>query len=163
MFQDPEKELPDTGGNAGERADSSRVVLLPAGSQFFGIPVASVREVIPARIATPLPGAAECVRGLINLRGTIVTVFSLSGLLRLSESDSAAEKSIVLVEHGERVVGLETERAVRILRVPSHEAEAPGDVRMIRDPDKVAAGEGREWCDVYTMLNIDDLLTPQFH
>jgi purine-binding chemotaxis protein CheW len=39
----------------------------------------TVREIVPMRAATRLPGAPAWVRGLVNLRGALVTVVDLSG------------------------------------------------------------------------------------
>ena len=64
-----------------------------------------MREIIPFRRCTRLPGAPSFVCGLINLRGTIVTVLDLARRLDVGEVDRT-EASIVLVEHGAKVVGL---------------------------------------------------------
>ena len=44
----------------------------------YGCDIGTVREIVPVRRATRLPGAPDYVRGLINLRGAIVTVIDLS-------------------------------------------------------------------------------------
>lgn len=65
----------------------------------------SVREVIPVHPATPLPGSPRQVRGLINLRGSIVTVLDAAmSEYGVSADDSTA--SILLVERGSRVAGV---------------------------------------------------------
>jgi purine-binding chemotaxis protein CheW len=64
-----------------------------------------VREVIPVQPATSLPGSPRQVRGLINLRGSIVTVLDAA----MSEYGVAADDStasILLVERGSRVAGV---------------------------------------------------------
>ena len=57
-----------------EGVATERVVLFLAGGHQFGIAVSRIREIIPARAYTPLPGTGAHVCGLINLRGRIVTV-----------------------------------------------------------------------------------------
>jgi purine-binding chemotaxis protein CheW len=52
---------------------------------FFGIEVAKVQEVMGAVYTTPVPLAPPAVRGLINLRGQIVTSIDLRCCLLLSE------------------------------------------------------------------------------
>lgn len=46
----------------------------------YAIPVMQVQEVIKPQMVTPIPLAQEQVRGLINLRGQIVTCLSLRKL-----------------------------------------------------------------------------------
>ena len=55
------------------------------GEFFFGVEVRSVQEVIRFQEMTPVPLAASEVRGLINLRGQIVTAIDLRRRLRLPE------------------------------------------------------------------------------
>lgn len=65
----------------------------------------SVREIVPARAATRLPGAPDWVRGLINLRGMLVTVVDLA--VRFG-SDAAVEnsKSLIVVEASGKSLGI---------------------------------------------------------
>jgi len=80
-------------------------LLFGVGGRVYGCDIARVREIIPARTPTRLPGAPACVTGLINLRGTVVTVVDL-GLQLGGEAVDRAAGSIVLVEHGARVAGV---------------------------------------------------------
>jgi purine-binding chemotaxis protein CheW len=45
--------------------------------QYFGVSVSEVQEVLRHQPMTPVPRASEAVRGLINLRGQIVTAVDL--------------------------------------------------------------------------------------
>ena len=45
--------------------------------RFFGVDVEKVQEVIRYQLITPVPLAPPVVRGLINLRGQIVTAIDL--------------------------------------------------------------------------------------
>lgn len=85
---------------------------------MLGCDTASVQEIIPLRPATRLPGAPRFVRGLINIRGTIVTVLDLA--VRLGALDEPGPNgSILLVRHRDRIVGLTVEEVadVRALAV----------------------------------------------
>ena len=55
---------------------------------FFGIEVERVQEIIRFQKITPVPLAPFVVRGLINLRGQIVTAVDLRRLLELPEADA---------------------------------------------------------------------------
>lgn len=48
---------------------------------MYGCDIDDIREIVPFRRATRLPGAPNYVQGLINLRGTIVTVLDLGARL----------------------------------------------------------------------------------
>ena len=72
---------------------------------MFGADGADVRELIPLGEVTRLPGAPAFVRGLINVRGTIVTILDL-GVRLDSSAVPATEGSILLVRHRDRLVGI---------------------------------------------------------
>ena len=83
---------------------AQRLLLFAAAGAVYGFDIAAVREIVPVRRATRLPGAPEHVSGLINLRGSIVTVIDLPA--RLSGAAVAEDGSIIVAELGPRVVGL---------------------------------------------------------
>lgn len=54
-----------------------RYCTVEAGGQLFGLPLAEIEEIIPARPATPVPLAPAPVEGLIHLRGQLITAIHL--------------------------------------------------------------------------------------
>jgi purine-binding chemotaxis protein CheW len=72
------------------------------GSLFLGIEVHLVQEVIRAQAVTRVPLAARAVRGLINLRGQIVTAIDLRERLGMppAEGDPAPMNVVVCAEGG---------------------------------------------------------------
>lgn len=100
-------------------------LLFRAGATVFGCDTTNVHEIIPLHPATRLPGAPRYVRGLINIRGTIVTVLDLA--VRLGAADEPAPNgSILLVRYRDRVVGLSVDEVadVRPLEVERDDAAA---------------------------------------
>ncbi len=80
-------------------------LLFRVGTTLYGCDVRDAREILPLRESTRLPGAAAYVRGLINVRGTIVTVIDLG--VRLDSSRAPTRTgSILLVRRRDRLVGL---------------------------------------------------------
>jgi purine-binding chemotaxis protein CheW len=84
---------------------SSPALLFRVGDRLYGCDIGEAQEIIPLRALTRLPGAPPYVRGLINMRGTIVTVLDLGVRLDASRAP-AREGSILLVRHRDRLVGL---------------------------------------------------------
>lgn len=97
------------------------LVVLAAG-RLCAMPVEMVREVIRPRAITPVPGAPAVARGLVNVRGMVVTVLDLAEVMRLDATIGATDvtvgttpelsrravvpSSVVLLEHGGRAVGV---------------------------------------------------------
>jgi purine-binding chemotaxis protein CheW len=73
----------------------------------YAIDVEDAREILPMRRMTRLPGAPAHVLGLINVRGTIVTVIDLARRLEPDRSATPSdEAAILLVRRGQGFVGL---------------------------------------------------------
>ena len=95
-------------------------------SRTYGIDLGVVREIIPCRSATRLPGAPPYVAGLINVRGAIITVVDLGARLD-GESSARADGSIILVEQGARVVGLAVDEVLDVQRLAADRLEEQPD------------------------------------
>lgn len=85
-----------------------RFLLFGVAGRLCACDLDAVREIVPARAATRLPGAPEWVRGLINLRGTLVTVVDLA--VRFGSADGAASaagtRSIIVAEAAGKTFGI---------------------------------------------------------
>ena len=66
-------------------ADQRQLCTFFLEERFFGIEVERVQEVIRYQTVTPVPLAPAVVRGLINLRGQIVTAIDLRRLLQVED------------------------------------------------------------------------------
>jgi purine-binding chemotaxis protein CheW len=93
----------------------------------YGIELGTVREIIPFRGATRLPGAPPYIAGLVNVRGAVVTVFDLG--VRLGGIPIASGRgSVVLIEHASRLVGLMVDEVLDVRRTTDVELDAGVDV-----------------------------------
>src|SRR3989337_3144810 len=61
-----------------------RLLVFEVGGRVFAAEMSAIREIVPSEAVTRLPGAPPTVSGLINLRGTIVTVIDGGTTLRQS-------------------------------------------------------------------------------
>jgi purine-binding chemotaxis protein CheW len=92
---------------------ASRTLLFRVGDGVYGCDITAVREIVPYRRATRLPGAPAYVQGLINLRGTIVTVLDLG--VRLDEArPPVRDGSIILAMQGSRLVGIAVDEVMDV-------------------------------------------------
>lgn len=102
-----------------------RILLFRISGRLYGCEIEAVREIIPWRSATRLPGAPAWVCGLINLRGTIVTVLDLA--IRLGvEAPARSDGSIVLVEHAGRSAGVAVDEVMDVQPLPDSRIERAG-------------------------------------
>ena len=98
------------------------MLLFGLGEQTYGCDIATVREIIPRRATTRLPGAPAFVCGLINLRGTIVTVLDLGR--RLGRDAAKEDGSIILAEVGAKLVGIAVDDVMDVRPLTEDELES---------------------------------------
>lgn len=72
----------------------------------FAIALERVSAIVPPRPYTRIPGCGPQVCGLAGVRGRVVTVFDLGAALGGTPSLAAADHRLLLVDHGDRRIGL---------------------------------------------------------
>jgi purine-binding chemotaxis protein CheW len=111
---------------------------------FFGVPVEQVQEVIRYLDMTGVPLVSEVVRGLINLRGQIVTAVDLRRCLGMAERAAGQLPINVVIRTDDGAVSLLVDEIGDVLEVERDTIEPPpetlrGPARsMVRGVFKIA-------------------------
>jgi purine-binding chemotaxis protein CheW len=102
----------------------SQVTGFRVANDFFGISVLDIQEVVKPQIVTPVPLVAPHFRGLINLRGQIVTSISLRTLFGL-EDDLGKDHMNVIVGHEGGLFALVVDEIQDVIYVDKKSFEGP--------------------------------------
>src|SRR5579871_3823943 len=92
---------------------------------YFGLDVLKVQEIIRYQEMTRVPLAPPVVRGLINLRGQIVTALDLRRRLQLSDRPADQLPVNVVVQTDDGAVSLLVDEIGDVLEVPENLFERP--------------------------------------
>jgi purine-binding chemotaxis protein CheW len=99
------------------------------GEHFFGLPIEPVREIIGLAEITPVPMMPGYLRGVMNLRGSVVPVVDLAARLGLGTACISERSCILLVEcageDGRHLVGVMVDAVHDVLSVDSESVAAP--------------------------------------
>jgi purine-binding chemotaxis protein CheW len=115
------------------RIPTRRLLAFEVGGSVFACDMESFREIVPSQRTTRLPGAPETVCGLINLRGTIVTVID-GGIALGKPACMRTSGLILLADYLERLIGVGVDDVHDIHDVPINQF-------IIADtPDAIAKG-----------------------
>jgi purine-binding chemotaxis protein CheW len=148
-------------GETPDEAVLERMALLVVGEHRFAVAIDRIREIIPARPYTPLPGSGSHVCGLINLRGRIVTVIDLGARLKLAPASANPDHSIVIVEHRGRLAGLAVEEVSRIVDVDTAALQdAASTLRALRIDRAYLRGVGETNGQVFVAVDPDEIIAP---
>ena len=111
-----------------EALDSSELVAFRIGDQEYCVDIMSVREIRGWTPATKLPASPEYVRGVINLRGSVLPIVDLAKRLGFEETAPSARHVIIISQIGSQVVGLLVDAVSDILTVMSEMIQPTPDV-----------------------------------
>lgn len=99
-----------------EESLPSQLIGFRIGKDTFGIPVIEVQEVIKHQRITPIPLAQAHVRGLVNLRGQIVTSISLRSLFGLEDKYPETYMNVI-VNNGKSIYALAVDEILDVIEV----------------------------------------------
>jgi purine-binding chemotaxis protein CheW len=142
----------------------ARLLVFRVGTLACAVEVDQVREILPRLPTTRIPGAPPVVAGLVNVRGTLVTVVEGWRALGLtapaipgSPSISPAGSTIIL-EVAKSLIGFTVDEVMDMLAAGETTLEdrkaLPGvDPRLVR-------AVGRRQGEIFVVLDIEALLGP---
>ena len=124
--------------NANVAAVTSTWLGFELAGQNYAVPLADVHEIIRPEPPTPVPGAPTDVLGIINLRGSIVTV--LDGCRRLGLRAAAAgenaDQRLVIFHDESGSIGMRIDALQDVLELDTREMlpPLPGHAVRVDDP-----------------------------
>ena len=116
-------DIAKTGG-----ARMHELIAFRIGAQEFCVDVMSIREIRGWTAATPLPQSPDFVRGVINLRGTVLPIVDLATRLGFAPAEPTARHAIIVTQIGHQVVGLLVEGVSDIFTVTDDKIQPTPDV-----------------------------------
>ena len=130
---DPKDTLETT---LSETHGTLQLVSFGLADEVYGIEITKVREIILISEITQIPQTPHYVKGLINLRSTVIPVIDLRSFFGLPEGEKTDESRIMVLQAGGKTVGIMVDAVSEVLRVKKDQ---------IVPPPPTVAGLGREY------------------
>jgi purine-binding chemotaxis protein CheW len=105
--------------------ESTKLCTFYLAGQYFGLEVLYVQEIIRSQSLTRVPLAHSVVRGLINLRGQIVTAVDLRGRLELPPRKPEDTPVNVVVQTDDGAISLLVDEIGDVVDVEENAFERP--------------------------------------
>ncbi len=86
--------------------DRNQYLTFSLGDEEYGIEILRVQEIKGYSAVTPIPNTPRYIKGVMNLRGTVVPVVDLRLKLGMPDAEYNRFTVVIMVTVGERVVGL---------------------------------------------------------
>lgn len=107
--------------------------------QEYSLDIMSVREIRGWTRTTPLPHAPDYMKGVINLRGTVLPVMDLAQRLGLAPREHTDRNVIIVVHHEETMTGLLVDAVSDIIALTANDLQPPPDVQSTAGVNVVSA------------------------
>jgi purine-binding chemotaxis protein CheW len=149
---EPQAQEHDTSGHAG----SMQLVSFKLGSETFGIEITKIREIILVGEITCVPETPPYVKGLINLRSTVIPVIDLRTRFALTENELTADSRIMVLNVSGRTIGIVVDSVNEVLRV-SRAQISPAPPTVASAGNDYMTGLVRLKEDLLILLDVDRL------
>lgn len=109
--------------------DTHTILAFRLGEELYGVSVMVVHGIRPVSRMVRVPGTPRFYRGVVNVRGQIISVMDLRLYFDLAFDDSEAPAELVLVRANQLEIGLLAHHVEGVMTIPHSEIEALDDMR----------------------------------
>jgi purine-binding chemotaxis protein CheW len=102
-----------------------QLITFQISEQYLGVDIMAIREIRAWTPTTMLPHVPSHVRGVVNLRGTVLPVIDLSARLGWGLTDPTTRHVIIVVRIGDQVNGLIVDAVNDIVTINEEDLQAP--------------------------------------
>jgi purine-binding chemotaxis protein CheW len=96
---------------------SMQLVSFKLSNETYGIEITKIREIILVGQITRVPETPHYIKGLINLRSSVIPVIDLRARFSLSENELNQDSRIMVLNVGRRTIGIVVDSVNEVLRV----------------------------------------------
>lgn len=133
---------------------SRQYLTFTLGGEEYAVEILRVQEIRGFTAVTPIPNAPAWVKGVMNLRGTVVPVFDLRLKFGMPPKDYDRFTVIVVVNVGARVVGMVVDGVSDVLDIDEASVDTTPDLGADVDTS-LLQGIARNQDRLITLLDID--------
>lgn len=108
-----------------ENAENLQVVIFRLGEDYLSCPISQVREIIQLEEITPVPSTPDMIKGIINRRGTIITILDLPKVLGIDLELTEDNSQLMILYSEDEDIGIMVSEVTEIPTIDTEEIEEP--------------------------------------
>jgi len=152
-----DKETKDLNQQAGLSTDGSQFLTFSLGDELYGVDILRVQEIKGYTAVTKIPNTPSHIKGVLNLRGTIVPIVELRTKFGMPTIDYTTFTVIIVVVVQDKVMGLVVDAVSDVLDIEKKDIQSAPDFGNQADVTFLN-GVGKFGDKLVSLLNIDRLL-----
>ena len=148
----------DMGEQIDMAADGNQFLTFCLGDELYGVDILRVQEIKGYTAVTRIPNTPDYIKGVLNLRGTIVPIVDLRTTFAMEEIERTMFTVIVVVVVRDKVLGIIVDAVSDVLNINSKDIQAPPEFGAKVDIGFLKA-IGKSGDKLVAILDIDRLLS----
>jgi purine-binding chemotaxis protein CheW len=144
--------------------DGNQYLSFTLGNEEYGLDILKVQEIKGYSAITPIPRAAPYIKGMMNLRGTIVPIVDLRIRFNMPQIEYDQFTVIIVIMVENRTMGMVVDAVSDVLNIQEEDIQSTVDFSDNIDTSFIS-GMGKAgdrmviMLDVHKILGIDELQT----
>lgn len=134
-----------------------QVVIFKLNDEQFAVETAKVQSINDMMEITKVPNAPSYIKGLINLRGNVISLLDINLLLNTKESVDANQTNMIILNIEDEMVGITVDEVDEVLDVEEDLIEKTEQEKKFAYIRGVINFKDR----IVTLIDIDKLLSNQ--
>jgi purine-binding chemotaxis protein CheW len=104
---------------------AEKYIIFKLGKLKFAIPLLQIKEVTALTPPTPIPFTPKYFRGIINLRGQVLSIIDLRSRFNFEATDKNQETAIIIVDLPEISLGIVVDGVDSVNNILSDQIQSP--------------------------------------
>ena len=138
-------------------SDELKLIIFKLGREEYGMDILKVQEIKRMMSITRVPSTPAFIKGVINLRGSVLPVIDLRTRLGLFEAELTEAARIIVVLVNEGVVGFIVDEVVEVTTINPQNVEAVQTLSNGLSAEYIS-GIAKADSRLYIMLNPDAIV-----
>ncbi len=140
--------------------EGSQFVTFTLADEEYGVDIMKVQEIIGYRGFTKIPNVGEYIKGVLNLRGTVVPVVDLRLKFNMDEKDYDQYTVIMIVEVAGRIMGIIVDSVSDVVSLAADEIQPTPNFSSNISTDFIK-GMGKKEEKFIILLDINKVLSDE--
>lgn len=150
-------QAPETGHDLDEDTQKDKYLTFHLGSEYYGIEIRFVTEIIGIQKITVIPEMPDYIKGVINLRGKIIPVMDVRMRFRLVPRAYDERTCVIVVNIRDTAIGLVVDTVSEVASIPEESIEPASGLNGTRG-NAFIKGIGKIGEDIKIILDVDRIL-----
>lgn len=144
--------------------DASRFLVFNLNEESYALPLLKVREVIAQTEVTPVPYTPPHFKGVMNLRGQVISVIDMRLKFKMKAQDANGETAIIILDLSPVALGVVVDAVNSVIALHESQISPSPDIESSISTDYISGiarmdGKLILILEIEKTLSLDDLST----